>query len=472
MINTCYTGFYNGIFPDKRLDKRMEIIVSDLVHSGSAIVNKAVAGNTRKIAWYRTLRNTRFDHNDILSGSYRRCADAIDVDHVLCIQDTTEFNLDHISSKVGKEDPDIGPTGNNNVAGLFCHPVMVCDPTGEHIYGLASASLYNRKWDKKDKYERQYHKLPIEQKESYRWIEHAELARSRISEEVMLTVIGDRESDIYEEFTRVGCRNTHVLVRARADRRLQSSTDKLYGHLQDQPIAGSTQVELPGNQSRTKRTATIEIRHTPVEIAAPESYKGTQKSVALYAIEAKEVTSGLPKDQHPIHWRLLTTHRVEHLEHAQQCIDWYKQRWGIEELFRVLKTKGFRLEDTQLGNGASIKKLIALTLEAALVTMRLKRALDRKQHAPAGILFSKKELLLLTLLLKNVEGKTLKQQNPHLKDTMAWAAWIIARLGKWSGYASQGPPGYITMKNGFDSFNIKYELFEQMYEPEKDVYRD
>ena len=162
---------------------------------------------------------------------------------------------------------------------------------------------------------------------------------------------------------------------------------------------------------------------------------------------------------------------VESFEQAQQCIEWYKQRWIIEELFRVIKTKGFQIESTQLGNGAAIKKLIAFTLEAALQVMQLKLALDKKQEDKAALIFTDKQIQLLTLLLHKVEGETAKQKNPYRKNTIAWAAWIIARLGSWTGYKSHGPPGYITIKNGYDIFHAQYEIFNMLH-PEWDVYKD
>ena len=464
MINNCYSGFYSKLSPDKRLDRRMEIFATNLLLSGTATVHKAVADHAAKTASYRVLTNKRFNHDDILTGSYRKCAQNIDVSHVLCIQDTTEFNFDHIADKLGKADPDIGPTGRKEVAGLFCHPVLVCDPSGQNVYGLASASVYNRTWGQKDKYERDYQNLPIEEKESYRWIKNVEHARALISKEVTLTIIGDRENDMYEEFVRVPDANTHVLVRSRINRNIEGASGKLYTHLRQQSLAGTSTVALAANNSRTKRTATLEIRYARVEITAPQRYKGTSKSVGLYAVEAKEVSPNLPPDQKPVLWRLLTTHPVESLEQAQQCIEWYKQRWLIEELFRVIKTKGFQIESVQLGSGAAIKKLLAFTLEAALQVMRLKLALDKKQETTAQLAFTDKQLILMSLLLRKVEGKTMKQQNPYPKNTMAWAAWIIARLGKWSGYKSHGPPGYITMKNGYDTFNTQYEIFELLHE--------
>jgi len=89
MINDCISGLYTGIFPDKRLDKRMNKIAADLLLSATATVNKAIANNAPKKAAYSALTNK----HDILRGSYRKCAENIDVEHVLCIQDTTEFNF-------------------------------------------------------------------------------------------------------------------------------------------------------------------------------------------------------------------------------------------------------------------------------------------------------------------------------------------------------------------------------------------
>lgn len=464
MLKNYYTGFYSGISADKRLDKRMAKVIIDLIHSGSATINKTVKDHASKTATYRILDNKRVDYDTVLNGSFRKCAENIDVEHVLCLQDTTEFNLGHIADKIGQADPDVGPTTRKDIAGFFCHPMLVCDPSGENIYGLASTSIYNRTWGQKDKRQRSYQSMPIEEKESYRWIENALNTRARIAQQVRLTIIGDRESDIYDEFEKVADATTDLLIRSRVDRNIENGGGKLYAELEKQSSMGRIEVKLAGNTSRDKRTAEIEVRCCEAKIKAPRNYKSTSKSTSLYAVEAREVTANLPAGQQPIHWRLLTTHKVESFEQAIQCIEWYKQRWLIEELFRVIKTKGFQIESTQLGSGAAIKKLLAFTLEAALQVMRLKLALDKKQEAKAGLIFNEKQVQLLALLLKKVEGKTAKQKNPYRKETTAWAAWIIARLGSWTGYKSHGPPGYITMKNGYDTFHAQYEIFELLYD--------
>ena len=62
---------------------------------------------------------------------------------------------------------------------------------------------------------------------------------------------------------------------------------------------------------------------------------------------------------------------------------------------------------------------------------------------PAMRVFSPSQIAVLDALTKRLEGRTDKQKNPHPKHTLAWAAWHIARLGGWTGYASERPPGPI-----------------------------
>lgn len=464
MINNCVSGVYSGLFSDKRISNRVQHVFDSISNSGSAIINIAASTHADKTAAYRLFMNERATYKNILSGSFKRCVENIEGDHVLCIQDTTEFNFSGIATKLGDKDPNIGPTTNKETAGFFCHPMLVCDPSGKNIFGLAAATLYNRSWGQKSKHERKYQCQPIEEKESYRWIETGRATRKLIPDDVAITIIADRESDIYDEFIELDTPSTHILVRSSMDRKLIGNHAKLSEALDAQSSAGEFEIKLSGNNSRRKRHAKMQVRFCQVEVRAPATYKGSRKSIVLHAVEAKEVTVNLPADQEPVLWRILTTHKVESFSMARQCIDWYKTRWLIEELFRVIKTKGFCVESSQLGSGAGLKKLIALTLEAAMDVMRLKLALETEEETRAGLIFSPKQLLLLHILLKQVEGKTRKQKNPYTADTAAWAVWIIARLGKWTGYKSNGPPGYITIKNGYNTFNIQFEIFKLMHE--------
>lgn len=471
MINNCETGIYTQFIPDLRLRKRVNLALNNMILSGSSIINKTTAKHADKIGTYRMLSNDSVTLNYLLEGSFTKCIENIDSDHILCIQDTTEFNFDSIMGKIGKEDPDIGPTSHNTIGGFFCHPVIAINCTGSKIYGMPAASFYNRKWDKTTKEIRNYKSLPIEEKESYRWIKVSEQTKRKVPQGISITIIGDRENDIYEDLALVPDKRTQILIRSRCDRVLYNNPKSLYQVLEEQVVAGKKEVELKGNKGRAARKTNLNIKFCKVCIGIVHPRKNYPKQVELFAIEAKEDETNTPLGEEPIHWRLLTTHSIEQVEQAIQCIEWYKMRWIIEELFRVIKTKGFEIESSQLSNGAAIKKLLALTLEAAMCIMQMKLSLNEASDTLTKNSFSNKQIQLLKILNKKLEGNTTKQQNPYPPENLAWATWVLARLGNWNGYQKSGPPGYITIKNGFDKFNFQFEIYDLLYN-EKDVYKD
>lgn len=465
------SGLYLEALPDKRIGKRLEKTLSLMVDKGTCTVNKMAVDNAEKIAIYRTLKNPRFNHKDLMEASFKKCAENIDTEHVLVIQDTTEFNYQGISKKLrANMDADIGPTGRDDIAGYFCHPGLVIHPGNDTVYGFSSALFYNRSWDKGNKYERDYKRLPIEEKESYRWIQTAIKSKEVIASNVRMTIIGDRESDIYEEFLRVPDQRTDVLVRAKSNRILVGQEEKLFEYLDKRPIQKTFDLEISGKNKRRKRTAKMELRFAPVTIDAPGNYKKKdKKKITLSAIQVQEANDTVPKGEKPVLWFLLTTHKIGTIGQALKCVEWYRKRWYIEELFRVLKTKGFRIESSQLSSGAGLKKLLALTLEAAIRVMALKLSLTQDMEKAASAMFSQSQIALLHLLTKKYEGKTQKLKNPYPPDSLVWCAWTIARTAGWSGYISQGPPGYITIKEGYDRFIAQHEGFMIF---QKNVYKD
>ena len=118
--------------------------------------------------------------------------------------------------------------------------------------------------------------------------------------------------------------------------------------MQGQPLQGRYSLELAGNKRRkiTKRTATLEVRFSPVSLSR---HQFRAKTVAdrgnLYAIEAREVGTTTTDS---IRWRLLTTWPVHTLSDALQCLEWYSCRWLIEEVFRIVKKEGFDIEASEL----------------------------------------------------------------------------------------------------------------------------
>jgi hypothetical protein len=226
-------------------------------------------------------------------------------------------------------DPDLGPLGNNRDIGFFLHPMLVVDAQDGFPLGFSDIYLWNRDWDHQTKEEREYKKLPIEEKESFRWITTGRVTKDLLSEAASVTIIADREADIYEEFVDLPDAKTHLLIRATQNRRVADQDANLFEYVGGQVVAGTYTLEIPkGHTKREARTADIEVRFCPVKIARPmnTSNKALPEYVAVYAIEAKEVASSVPAGEEPILWRLLTTHPVTTFAAAFQIIQWYRWR--------------------------------------------------------------------------------------------------------------------------------------------------
>lgn len=105
--------------------------------------------------------------------------------------------------------------------------------------------------------------------------------------------------------------------------------------------------------------------------------------------------------------------------------------------------------------------------------MTLKLSLSNNHKVKADLIFSKEQIHFLSIYMQELEGKTDKLKNPYKKGTLQWSARGIARIGGWSGYISQGPPGYITIKDGFDRFLDRFNgfLLAYKYLLKKDVYK-
>jgi hypothetical protein len=138
-------------------------------------------------------------------------------------------------------------------------------------------------------------------------------------------------------------------------------------------------------------------------------------------------------------------------EQALQVIQWYCWRWRIERLFATLKRSGMDIESTQLESVESIQRLTILALSVSLKVLQW--VIGREQlDLPAQVTFTEEEITCLTQLAPRLQGTTAQQQNPFPQTSLPWACWFIARLGGWSGYRSQRPPGTLTLVTGLRQF--------------------
>jgi len=167
----------------------------------------------------------------------------------------------------------------------------------------------------------------------------------------------------------------------------------------------------------------------------------------LTMVEAREVDGN--GESVPLLWRLLTTIETIDADGAAEIVRLYRLRWRIEEVFRSLKSDGLRLEETQMQDAGRLFKLALIGLAAATRTVQLVDARDGSNR-PATDVIDLGLLPAADAIAPTLEGKTPRQKNPHPPRSLAWLAWIIARLGGWNCYYK--PPGPKTMRAGWARF--------------------
>jgi hypothetical protein len=421
-----------------------------MVAQQSVCLRRLGTGRAGEMRFGRFLRNERVTLARLIEGVCAGIGARSAGRHVLAIEDTSELNYQAHAGRVAG----LGTVGNGADKGLFMHPVLAVDADDGACLGLAQLHLWQRSKAKAANYK----SLPIEDKESARWISAAQQARQRMPQARKITVIADRESDIYEMWERLPDARTELLIRACHDRRLGSSAgqphDKLFDWLAQLPIAGSERLALAATARRSAHEALLHVRFGATRLQRPKHCTDpkAEPAVGVYAIDVLEDASTVVGKEKPIHWRLLTTHRVQSLHEARQCIAWYRQRWHIEQLFRTLKRQGLNIESSLVEDAKRLEKLAVLAACAASTTLQLTLAREGRTQRPASDVFDAQALEVLAHIAPTLEGKTQKQKNPHAPASLAWAGWIVARLGGWKGYASERKPGPITMVHGLQVF--------------------
>jgi hypothetical protein len=282
------------------------------------------------------------------------------------------------------------------------------------------------------------------QRSPARWLSGCRAAAGVLSD-AHVTMVADRESDIYLLFAHKPER-LDLIVRAAQDRKL-ADDGLLFEALAEAELLKTTNVRVaPRGPGDKGRIAKVELRAGTVRIARP-NIKGLAdacKAVELTLVEAREIDA--PPGKTPLHWRLLTTHTVTCAAQAEEVVQLYRLRWRIEQVFRALKSDGLALDDSQIIDPERMFNLAAIGLAGAIRTIQLVDARDGSSR-PASDVIDASFAVALERLSKKLEGKTERQQNRHPSDSLAFIAWITARLGGWNCYYK--PPGPKTMHDGW-----------------------
>jgi len=410
-----------------------------VVRATSCLRRAAGGGRAGIVRYGRFLANEKVTLAALLAGWSERTALAAAGRHVLAIQDTSEINFKTTSERRRG----LGEIGKGGGRGVLLHAMLALDADTEACLGLVAGEV----WTRAGRVTVHHNKRRLEERESRRWLSTPERAKEVLRAAASVTVIDDREGDIYDKWASVSAQNFRLLTRSMHDRSLADGRS-LYGAAAAFPIVDVSTVELTARANRPARKVRLALRFGRVSIRRPQgAARALPESVGLTLIEVVEISP--PAGVEPLHWRLLTTHHVSDAAAAWRIVGWYKKRWTIEQLFRLMKNEGLQIEDSRLETADRLLKLTAIAAKAAAITLQLVQARDGQTAEPASLAFTPAQINILAGLGAQYEGRTKLQSNPHPPESLAWAAWIVARLGGWDGYP-RTKPGPITMRRGLE----------------------
>jgi hypothetical protein len=425
-------------FGDIRVAARADWLIERIAATGSVVVRRLGENRAGEMAVHRFLSSPHVSTDRIVATLSARTAAQCGGRRMLAVQDTTEINF------AGREKKrrGLGPAGNGKAAGFFIHPVIAIDVETEAVVGLVDAAIWTRVAGRRSP----RRSRPLEDKESARWLAGCEATAERLAKAAAVTMVADRESDIYQLFTRKPA-GLELIVRASQDRNLADG-GRLFAALGDAAPLATSEVRIaprgPGDKGRLAR---VELRAGTVMIARPKNGRQAPAppAMAMTLVEAREVAP--PAGKTPLLWRLLTTQSVGSAADAEAVVQLYRLRWRIEQLFRTLKRDGIALDASQVADAERLFNLTAIALAAAIRTIQLVDARDGSRR-PASDVVDDAFAIALERLSRKLEGKTERQKNPHPAGSLAFLAWIVARLGGWNCYYK--PPGPKTMRTGWN----------------------
>jgi hypothetical protein len=429
-----------GRFGDKRLECVGGALLQAMQRKRTMCLHRLAKDRKQSLQFGNFLASRRVSIHEMLANAGLLTGQRVGGRHVLAIDDTSELHFPtHQASKRG-----FGKGGNGIDPGLFLHPTIAVDANNGGLVGLVGCVVMNRLEGKVT----DHHQRGADDKESRRWLDAAAVAGDRLASAAMITMVADRESDIYDLFARRP-ETVHLLCRSAQDRALAD------GGLLSERCAGWAErerrrISVPPRGSRRERLAEVAVRFGQVSLRRPQTAvaRSLPASITLSVVDVHEIDP--PAGHERLHWRLFTTHPVTTLAEARQIVAWYKLRWIIEQVFRSLKTHGLRIEDSQVEDARSFTKLAVVALIAAVRAMQLVLARDGNTGQQSSDAVEPADMPALHQLNASMEGRTEKLKNPHDPQTLAWVVWIVARLGGWSGYTSRGykPPGPKTIHHG------------------------
>lgn len=421
---------------DTRRTNRLIALARRLAQSPHCSFPQSLSRAQLKAA-YRFFDNDEVDTDGILSahiGQTLTRMNAMPV--ILAVQDTTEYNLTHLSSTTG-----LGYCSHAHMRGFFMHSMLALTPEGLPL-GVLGMKTWARPLEQLGK-SKERRKLPIAEKESAKWtqgVQHLTTLKSHCPDTQIVGVC-DREADVYDVFIAERARGVDWLVRAAWNRGVNHPEKYLWEAMQSVPGMGTTQLRIPARGKVAERTAQMSIRCCPVRLRPPRSRKGEGLAeVEVHVIWAIETTP--PKGIEAVEWMLLTSVATSTLEQALERLSWYARRWTIETWHRVLKS-GCQIEARQFGD---VQRFMRATALFAVISWRILYAtLLGRLDADISCEVLLQRFEWQALYCRTHATTALPSIPPPLGQVVLW----IAKLGGYLGRTRDRPPGTTVMWRGF-----------------------
>jgi len=436
-------------FNDARHGTRLRKLLAQLSQNFGGSIPWASQDWANTKAAYRFFSNPRISEEEILGGHFQATRERIAgcAAVILMLHDTTEFTFHRkdtapvgILHKSFTRRNKKGRPLHYTVCGILMHSSLAVTTDGLPL-GLAAIKFWTREEFKgcnalKKKINPT--RVPIERKESYRWVENLRQSSALFQHPERCIHIGDREGDIYELFCAAQQLGTHFLVRTCVDRLAGDGSGTISEEMKHVPLQGLHRIEVRDKHGKVS-DAVLEIRYCRLVVLPPIGKQGNYPPLVLTVIYAQE--RGQPQGRERIDWKLLTDLPVRSCLQAIEKLEWYEQRWKIETFHKILKS-GCRAEESRLRSAERLVNLVAILciLSWRIFWMTMINRTQPNAAPHAG--FTQLELYLLDMLVRDkaVAGKREKSLGSYLIK--------LARLGGYLARAHDPPPGNKVMWRG------------------------
>jgi hypothetical protein len=445
---------------DKRLNQRSIRVLETLYANPEASINAACDGWGDTLAAYRLFDNAAVEPEKVLASHIQKTRERVK-EHpiVLVVQDTTELDF-------GRHAPQDARCLDKYRFGLFDHTYLAVTPD-RLCLGVVGGEQFDRSPESLGK-TRERRTLPIEQKESFRWLTGYRKA-TQLAQDCPTTriiSIADCEADIYDIFVEAQQTGaTDFIIRAKEDRctpeRDPLAGPAVYRKVMDEvrasPVRAERTVELSQTPKRAARQAELKIRAISVTVRPPQA-RSHLPTVTYNVVLVEEING--PGDGTDVSWLLITTLPIDTAEQILLVIDYYVARWTIEIFFRVLKS-GCKVEKIQLETLARVKNCLAFYKIIAWRVMYLTFLNRECPELPCTAAFDDCEWQPVWHVVKK---EPLPPKPPSLGEFMK----LIARLGGYNNRPKEPPPGPQVIWTGLRrmaDFALAWTAFQQVNEP-------